>query len=44
MGDFLKGTDFSRIPPEALALYQDGTERQYAFSAPMAEKVAQLGS
>lgn len=29
MGDFLKGTDFSRLPAEALALYQDGTERQY---------------
>jgi hypothetical protein len=30
MGDFLKGTDFSRLPAEALALYQDGTERQYS--------------
>jgi hypothetical protein len=29
MGDFLKGADFSRLPAEALALYQDGTERQY---------------
>ena len=29
MGDFLKGTDFSRLPAEALALYQDGTEQQY---------------
>jgi hypothetical protein len=28
MGDFLKGTDFSRFPSEALALYQDGTEQQ----------------
>jgi hypothetical protein len=30
MGDFLKGTDFSRLPAEALALYQDGTELQYS--------------
>jgi len=30
MRDFLKGTDFSHLPPEALALYRDGTERQYA--------------
>lgn len=29
MGDFLRGTDFSPIPVEALALYLDGTERQY---------------
>lgn len=29
MGDFLKGTDFSRLPAEALALYHDGTEQQY---------------
>jgi len=33
MGDFLKGTDFSHLPPDALALYQDGTERQYGSSA-----------
>lgn len=30
MADFLKGSDFSRLPAEALALYQDGTEQQYA--------------
>jgi len=30
MGDFLRGTDFSHLPPEVLALYQDGTESQYA--------------
>ena len=29
MSDFVKGTDFSRLPSEALALYQDGTELQY---------------
>lgn len=32
MGDFLRGTDFSHLPPEALALYQDGTESQYVSS------------
>lgn len=32
MSDFLKGTDFSRLPADALALYQDGTELQ--FSSP----------
>ena len=31
MGDFLKGTDFSRLPADALALYQDGSEREYAL-------------
>ena len=36
IGDFLKGTDFSHLPPEALALYQDGTESQYASSAHLA--------
>jgi hypothetical protein len=30
MGDFLKGTDFSRLPADALALYQDGSEREFA--------------
>jgi len=29
MGDFLRGTDFSPLSPEILALYQDGTELQY---------------
>jgi hypothetical protein len=33
MGDFLKGTDLSRLPPEALAPYQDGTEKQYSTTA-----------
>lgn len=32
MGDFLKGTDFSHLPPEELGLYQDGTEREYGSS------------
>ncbi len=44
MGDFLQGMEFSRVPREALALYQDGTEHQYGFPDPVPEKVAQLGS
>jgi hypothetical protein len=36
MGDFLKGADFTRIPSDALALYQDGTEGQYAPPAQVA--------
>ncbi len=42
MGDFLKGTDFSRLPPEALALYQDGTESSNPSPAQSPEKVARL--
>lgn len=30
MGDFLRASDFSRLPADALALYHDGTEQQYA--------------
>jgi len=30
IGDYLKGTDCSHLPPEAMALYFDGTELQYA--------------
>ncbi|MGA2983089.1 MAG: hypothetical protein ABSG32_04710 [Terriglobia bacterium] len=30
MGDYLKGTDLSHLPKEAIALYLDGTESQYA--------------
>ena len=26
MGDYLRGTDYSHLPPEAIALYLDGTE------------------
>ena len=33
MGDFLRGTDLSPLPPNALALYQDGTERLYVTPA-----------
>ncbi len=42
MGDFLKGTDFSRLPPDALALYQDGTEPSNPSPAQSPEKVARL--
>lgn len=37
MGDYLRGTDLSHLPEEALALYQDGTELQYAMPSPMAQ-------
>lgn len=33
MGDYLKGTDFSQLPAEAIALYQDGTEIVYRATA-----------
>jgi hypothetical protein len=33
MGDYLRGTDLSHLPAEAIALYQDGTELQYARPA-----------
>ena len=33
MGDFLRATDFSRLPGEAIALYEDGTEREYGIPA-----------
>jgi hypothetical protein len=29
MGDYLRGTDGSHLPQEAIALYQDGTEVEY---------------
>jgi len=29
LGDYLRGTDLSHLPEEALALYSDGTESQY---------------
>jgi hypothetical protein len=32
MTDYLKGTDFSRLPADAIALYLDGTESEYGFS------------
>ena len=32
MGDYLRGTDDSHLPPAAIALYLDGTEAQYEYS------------
>jgi hypothetical protein len=37
MGDYLRGTDFSHLPADAMALYLDGTEIEYGAS--LAEKV-----
>jgi hypothetical protein len=36
MGDYLRATDFSRLPKEALTLYRDGSEETYATPAPVA--------
>lgn len=33
MGDYVRGTDFSHLPNEAISLYLDGTESQYLRSA-----------
>lgn len=44
MGDYLKGTDFSHLPPEAVALYQDGTECKYGSPVRVPEKVAGAGN
>ena len=33
MGDYIRATDYSRLPDDALALYQDGTELQYAVTS-----------
>jgi hypothetical protein len=44
MGDFLRGTDFSRLPSKALALYDDGTESQYRSPAMTPERVTRLES
>ncbi len=34
MGDYLKGTDLSHLPEEAMALYLDGTESKYLHLSP----------
>lgn len=36
MGDYLKGTDLSHLPEEAMALYLDGTESKYLHLSPSA--------
>jgi hypothetical protein len=33
MGDYLRGTDYSHLPEEAISMYQDGTEVQHAASS-----------
>jgi hypothetical protein len=30
MGDYLRGTDYSPLPAEAIAPYLDGTEKKYS--------------
>lgn len=40
MGDYLKGTDFSHLPSDAIALYQDGTECIYIPAVKVPEKVS----
>src|SRR5579863_1376250 len=42
MGDYLKGTDLSHLPPDAIALYQDGTECIYSPAARVPEKVTRV--
>jgi hypothetical protein len=44
MGDYLKGTDFSHLPPDVIALYQDGTECQYTAPARVPENVTTSGN
>jgi hypothetical protein len=44
MGDYLRGTDLSHLPEDAIALYHDGTESQYATSSPMPQGVAETKS
>jgi len=38
LGDYLRGTDFSHLPAEAIAPYLDGTESEYVFSPPTSEQ------
>jgi Phytanoyl-CoA dioxygenase (PhyH) len=35
MGDYLRGTDLSHLPQDAIALYEDGAELQFATSSSM---------
>jgi hypothetical protein len=42
MGDYLKGTDFSHVPPDAVALYQDGTECEQSVSVRVPEKATRV--
>jgi len=38
MGDYLRGTDFSHLPAEAIAPYLDGTESEYGFPPSKSEQ------
>ena len=38
MGDYLRGTDFSHLPADAVAPYLDGTEMEYGSFSPVVEK------
>jgi hypothetical protein len=39
LGDYLRASDLSHLPQEAIALYLDGTERDYPLYSPVAERV-----
>lgn len=41
IGDYLRGTDFSHLPGDALALYQDGTESEFALPSPTPREVVE---
>jgi len=38
IGDYLRGTDFSHLPEEIMALYRDGTESQYVQPVSVASR------
>jgi hypothetical protein len=44
LGDYLRGTDLSHLPEEALALYSDGTESQYVPNSPITPVAAEAHS
>jgi hypothetical protein len=33
IGDYLRASDFTHLPPEAMALYLDGSEAEYSATA-----------
>jgi hypothetical protein len=37
MGDYLRATDYSHLPEEAMALYLDGSESAYAAAVPISQ-------
>jgi hypothetical protein len=44
LGDYLRGTDFSHLPEQALALYSDGTESQFVPQSSSTPVVAETQS